>query len=81
MRLTHPAQPTGLTEREQRNADFTVAKLWANIRESARQAFEGGVAYTYHDGRATHATRSLPELARVTRRERKGDGVRWPEDR
>lgn len=70
-----------LTDNEQRAAEFGVAKLWANIRESARQAFEGGAAYTYHDGRMTHATRSLPELARVTRRERKGDGVHWPEDR
>lgn len=70
-----------LTEHEQRAAEFSVAKLWANIRESARQSFDGGGAYTYHDGRVTHATRSLPELARVTRRERKGDGVHWPEDR
>jgi hypothetical protein len=69
-----------LTDTEQRAADFTVAKLWRNIRESARQAFDGGGVYTYHDGRMTHSTRTLPELARVTRRERKTDGVHWPED-
>jgi len=54
---------------------------WAGIRDAALGAFGRDEVYAYHDGRTTHRCRTLDELARATRTERKRLGLRWPEDR
>lgn len=53
---------------------------WAAIRSAALDAILGGGTYDYHDGRITHACRTMAALAAATRRERRRAGATWPED-
>ncbi len=64
--------------------DHEQQAAWSEIREAAADAFEArnGIepVYVVAVGREVHVTKTLRELAEVTRRERLRWGVRWPED-
>jgi hypothetical protein len=64
--------------------DHEQQAAWGEIREAASDAFEArnGIEpiYAVAVGTTVHVTKTLRELAEVTRRERLRWGVRWPED-
>lgn len=64
--------------------DYEQAAAWGEIRDAAHDAFaaRNGVEpiYVVAVGTTTHVTKTLRELAEVTRHERRRWGVRWPED-
>ena len=64
--------------------DHEQQAAWGEIREAAQDAFDArnGIepVYVVAVGREVHCTKTLRELAEVTRRERLRWGVRWPED-
>ena len=64
--------------------DHEQQAAWSEIREAASDAFDArnGIepVYVVAVGREVHVTKTLRELAEVTRRERHRWGVRWPED-
>jgi hypothetical protein len=73
-----------VTSRQDR--DYEQVAAWGEIRDAAQDAFAGYAhsdsrgAYTIAVGGVVIAVTSLPELAAVTRHERRRWGVRWPED-
>jgi len=64
--------------------DHEQQAAWSEIREAAADAFDArnGIepVYVVAVGKEVHCTKTLRELAEVTRRERLRWGVRWPED-
>jgi len=84
--LTPVAAPHTLPVVPLRRADrdHEQQAAWGEIREAASDAFEArnGVEpiYAVAVGTVVHVTKTLRELAEVTRRERLRWGVRWPED-
>jgi len=64
--------------------DHEQQAAWSEIREAAADAFDArnGIEpiYAVAVGTVVHVTKTLRELAEVTRRERLRWGVRWPED-
>lgn len=70
-----------LTDDERRSLAAASAKLYAAIREAAEDAFDAGREYLYCDATmTTHRCRTMHDLARATRAERKRACVRWRED-
>lgn len=66
--------------------DYEQVAAWGEIRDAALDALSGhghtdaARSYTIAVGGVVIAVTSMPELAAVTRHERRRWGVRWPED-
>lgn len=70
-----------LTDAERRTLAARSASIWRDVREAAHEAFDAGRAYRIFAGHTVHDCADMHTLARVTRADRKRDGVTWREDR